>query len=125
MGETKAAELEETLQKWLPTSMSTWYDAYLQSLIFVVAAFEDPQVFTAAVEEDGSKGAFTPPGKLVSIYQKGPKEFEVWSGTLSDPAVKAVFKHLQFFVPLFIEAGSYIELNDPEWTLDRWHVFLL
>jgi histone acetyltransferase 1 len=93
--------------------------------MYRAAAFEDPQDFTKAVEEDGSKGAFTPPGKLFSTYKRGSKQFEVWSGSLSDPAVKAILKNLQFFVPLFIEAGSYIELDDPEWTLDRWQVFFL
>lgn len=34
-------------------------------------------------------------------------------------------KRIQLLVPLFIEGGTIIELNDPEWTLERWTVFFL
>jgi histone acetyltransferase 1 len=32
---------------------------------------------------------------------------------------------MQVLVSLFIEAGTPLETNDPEWTLDRWRVYFV
>ena len=34
-------------------------------------------------------------------------------------------KRIQILVPFFIEGGTFIELKDPEWSLERWTVFFL
>ncbi len=36
-----------------------------------------------------------------------------------------MLKRIQILVPLFIEGGTFIELEDPEWSLERWTVFFL
>ena len=42
---------------------------------------------------------------------------------LSDPAAKELFRNMQVFVLFFIEGGTLIELDDPDWTIDRWRIF--
>jgi len=32
---------------------------------------------------------------------------------------------MQIFVTFFIEGGTFLELDDPDWTVDRWTVFFL
>jgi len=32
---------------------------------------------------------------------------------------------MQILVPLFIEGGTLIELDDPDWTIERWTVFFV
>lgn len=32
---------------------------------------------------------------------------------------------MQVLVSLFIEAGTPLETDDPEWTLDRWRVYFV
>lgn len=32
---------------------------------------------------------------------------------------------MQAFVLFFIEGGSLIELDDPDWTIDRWRIFFV
>jgi histone acetyltransferase 1 len=34
-------------------------------------------------------------------------------------------KRIQILVPLFIEGGTLIELEDPQWSLERWTIFFL
>jgi histone acetyltransferase 1 len=40
-------------------------------------------------------------------------------------AVQQILKRIQILVPFFIEGGTFIELQDPEWSLERWTVFFL
>lgn len=40
-------------------------------------------------------------------------------------AVQQMVKRIQILVPFFIEGGSFIELRDPDWSLERWTVFFL
>ena len=58
--------------------------------------------------------------------------YEIWRGSLADPAIKQLNSRIQIFVPLLIEGGSYIGQNpetgedQSEMTdADRWTVFLL
>lgn len=59
-------------------------------------------------------------------------QYEVWKGSLEDPAVKQLNSRIQILVPLFIEGGSYIGqkegIESPELDLsdaDRWTCFFL
>ena len=59
-------------------------------------------------------------------------QYEVWSGSLTDPAIKQLNNRVQIMVPLFIEGGSYIgrkpDQVSPELDLsdaDRWTLFFL
>lgn len=73
---------------------------------------------------------WTPPGTLHTTFDAPDGQYEVWRGNLADPAVKQLNSRLQFFVPLFIEGGSYIG-HDPESDeidlsdADRWTLFFL
>jgi histone acetyltransferase 1 len=53
------------------------------------------------------------------------QQFEIWKGCLADPAVKQLAKRIQIFVPLFIEGGTLIDLEDNDEILGRWTFFFL
>jgi histone acetyltransferase 1 len=89
-----------------------------------VAAFEKSSTFDAAVA-DASYATWTPPGELWKTIQSGDHTYEVWKGSLADMAVQQMLKRIQILVPFFIEGGTFIELQDPEWSLERWTVFFL
>jgi histone acetyltransferase 1 len=36
-----------------------------------------------------------------------------------------MIKRIQILVPLFIEGGTLVELDEPDWALERWTVFFL
>lgn len=58
-------------------------------------------------------------------FEADGKKYEVWAGSLADKAVQTLVKRLQILVTFFIEGGSFIEMDDPEWSLDRWTIFFL
>ncbi|KAH6888547.1 acyl-CoA N-acyltransferase [Thelonectria olida] len=83
--------------------------------------------------EDSSKQIsenWTPPGTLHSTIEAPDATYEIWRGSLTDPAIKQLNARLQIFVPFFIEGGSYIG-QDPETgevdlsDADRWTFFFL
>ncbi len=75
--------------------------------------------------EEHRAGKWTPPGRRLASYRYRNRVFEIWHGQLSDPKVRALLNNMQIFATFFIEGGSYVNLQDPEWTLQRWSVFLL
>ncbi|TQV99463.1 hypothetical protein V2A60_004937 [Cordyceps javanica] len=75
---------------------------------------------------------WTPPGELHSSFEGSDGTYEIWKGTLADPAIKQLNKRIQLLIPLFIEGGSYIgqapdpDVSDAEMPdADRWTLFLL
>lgn len=88
------------------------------------AAFEKSGIFDAAIA-DSIYAQWAPPGKLWQSLEAGGQTYEVWKGSLADPAVRQLVKRIQIFVPLFIEGGTFIELDEPDWSLERWTVFFL
>ncbi|KAI1757430.1 histone acetyltransferase type B catalytic subunit [Xylaria castorea] len=73
---------------------------------------------------------WTPPGTLVKTAEKGGETYEIWRGSLADPAVKQIIRRSQIMALLFIEGGSYIGLDvddrdDPEYSLAKWSVFFV
>lgn len=68
---------------------------------------------------------FRPPGELLTKYGAEERTFEVWHASLKDQRMQELFRRMQIFTPLFIEGGTYVSLDDPDWTLDRWTVFML
>lgn len=66
---------------------------------------------------------WTPPGDLIHSYNVDRQRYGVWTTTLSDPKAKELFRNMQVFVLFFIEGGTLIELDDPDWTIDRWRIF--
>ncbi|KAK3357596.1 acyl-CoA N-acyltransferase [Lasiosphaeria hispida] len=103
-GDTEATDLKEVFSEYLPE-----------------VAFQKQKEFTAAVEH--TRTDWTPPGKLTSTFRKEDVTYEVWKGNLADPAVKQLVNRIQVFVPLYIEGGTYIDVDEPE--SDRWTIFFL
>lgn len=71
---------------------------------------------------------WTPPGSLLKTLEKNGEVYEIWYGTLADPAILQIIKRVQLMALFFIEGGSYIgedaDGNDePEHSLARWTVF--
>ncbi|CAI7652745.1 hypothetical protein N7533_012321 [Penicillium manginii] len=77
------------------------------------------------VQEDPSAKDFSPPGKLVYSYDVDERNYEIWAGSLADPAVQRILDRAQVLVSLFIEAGTPLDTDDPEWSLERWTVFFV
>lgn len=81
--------------------------------------------YEKAVQEDPSAKDFKPPGKQVLTYEVNGRQYEIWAGSLANPEVKRLLDRVQVLVSLFIEAGTPLETDDPEWTLERWTVFFV
>ncbi|KAI9890131.1 MAG: histone acetyltransferase 1 [Vezdaea aestivalis] len=110
VGETEAFDIIGELQKWIPSDAFDKAGSYADDVRNCVPSSVAP---------------WTPPGNLIKSYQIGDQQYEIWKGSFSDPKVLALVERMQFFVPLFIEAGTCISLADPKWTIDRWRVFLV
>ena len=108
VGDTVALNIIDTLKPWLPAS-----------------AFEKEEHFKALVQHEAAAKAFTPPGKLVHTYSRKGKTFEIWAGSLLDPAVRETIDRMQICVSFFIEAGTPINTTDADWTLDRWTMYFV
>ncbi|GAB1320677.1 histone acetyltransferase 1 [Madurella fahalii] len=104
VGDTEAADINGILHDFLPE-----------------VAFQKKSEFETAIKNVPED--WTPPGALVTTFSTLDSTFEVWKGSLMDPAVKQLVKRIQILVPLFIEGGSEISVDDAD--SDRWTVFFL
>ncbi|KAK4138318.1 histone acetyltransferase type B [Trichocladium antarcticum] len=104
VGDTEATDINGTLRDYLPE-----------------VAFQKKSDFETAITN--LREDWTPPGELATTLRTSDSTFEVWKGNLADPAVKQIVRRLQILVPLFIEGGSAIPMDEPE--DDRWTVFFL
>ncbi|KAK4169305.1 histone acetyl transferase [Cladorrhinum sp. PSN259] len=108
VGETEATDINGILTEYLPE-----------------VAFQKKDDFEAAVKN--VRDNWTPPGELLVSFNSHSKNttstYEVWKSSLADPAVKQLVKRIQILVPLYIEGGSAIPVDEPE--DDRWTVFFL
>jgi histone acetyltransferase 1 len=77
------------------------------------------------IQNDEEAKDFVPPGKLAHSYKTNGRNYEIWSGSLADPSVRRLLERAQILVSFFIEAGTPIATNDPEWTLERWSVYFV
>lgn len=89
-----------------------------------IAAFDKSSIFDININDDIYKD-WKPPGGLLRTLTAGDSTYEIWKGNLADKAVQQMVKRIQILIPLFIEGGTAINLNDPEWSLQRWTVFML
>ncbi|KIY73276.1 histone acetyltransferase type B [Cylindrobasidium torrendii FP15055 ss-10] len=87
---------EKTLKEFLPDDIITEEDA-----------------FNARVAEDAV--SFVPLGEKVHEWTRGEKSYEVYHATWKTPGFKEYHKRMQFFILLYIEAGSYISDDDDQW----------
>lgn len=107
-----------------------WYElnrslGLSQSLIDLIEAFANMAAFEQSIQNDEAAKDFRPPGKLMRTYQSRGKTFEIWAGTLSDPAVKKIIDRIQVLISFYIEGGVPLSTDDVKWTLDRWTVFFV
>ena len=87
--------------------------------------FETVGAFNAHIQNDTSAPSFNPPGQLLEKYTSRGRNFEIWSGELTDPTVQQLVERLQIMISLFIEGGTPLLLDDQEWTLARWRVYFV
>ncbi|KAI0431495.1 histone acetyltransferase type B catalytic subunit [Xylaria sp. FL1042] len=111
VGEVEAVDIREVMKEYLPG-----------------VAFQTRFEYEGAVRD--VRDDWTPPGTLVKTVEKNGETYEIWRGTLADPAVKQLIRRIQITVLFFIEGGSYIGLDadgsdDPEYSLARWTVFFV
>ena len=104
MGTTAALDLNKTFKDFLPpTAFETDFDTIVQN------GAED----------------WKPPGELVRSYTRSGETYEIWAGSLLDYRIRSLLDNIQIFVLFFIEGGQFINLDDVDWTLDRWRVYFV
>jgi len=84
-----------------------------------------PSEFETLISDQAYYKSWKPPGELWKTIESGGQTHEIWRASLADLAVQQMLKRIQILVPLFIEGGSLIDLDEPEWSLERWTVFFL
>ena len=77
---------------------------------------------TMITKSDSSGGKkFEPFGSKISEFEDDSnKTFEIYQSTTSDQGFKDYHEHLQFWIMFYIDAASYIDIDD-----DRWIFFSL
>ncbi|KAI0400961.1 histone acetyltransferase type B catalytic subunit [Xylaria palmicola] len=111
VGEVEALDVREVLKEFLPG-----------------VAFQTRSEYEKALKD--LPETWTPPGVLVKTAEKNGETYEIWRGTMADPAVRQLIRRTEITALLFIEGGSYIGLDsdgrdDSEDILARWSVFLV
>ena len=105
VGTTSALDLNSKLREFLPP-----------------IAFE--QGFESQLLNEVGAAGWTPPGKCVKKYTRGSESYEVWAGSLLEMPMRTLVDNIQILIVFFIEGGQFINLEDVDWTLDRWRVYL-
>jgi histone acetyltransferase 1 len=133
VGDTAATDLIKTLRDWISEckfpyllgvfgrmqgDFSFWSD-------LVQAAFITLGDYETAVQTSADTKDFVPPGQIVHPYSIKGRNYEIRAGSLADPKVRSLLERAQIFIPLFIEAGTPLVTDDPEWTLERWTVYFV
>jgi histone acetyltransferase 1 len=67
---------------------------------------------------------------LHTAFEVNNEQYEIWKGSLEDPAMQQLINRIEILVLLFIEGGSFISRPDSEGDsgpsdANRWTVFLL
>ncbi|KIX06037.1 uncharacterized protein Z518_04011 [Rhinocladiella mackenziei CBS 650.93] len=106
VGTTSALDLNKTFGNFLPP-----------------IAFQSG--FESEVQVDATAANWTPPGVCMKKYTKDGQNYEVWAGSLLDMPMRTLVDNIQILIVFFIEGGQFINLEDVDWTLDRWRVYLL
>ncbi|KAL6716901.1 histone acetyltransferase 1 [Lecanora helva] len=108
VGDTKPENIEETLREWTPE-----------------VTFEKVAAFNTHIQNDATAKHWKPPGELLNTYASKGRQFEIWSGLLTDPGIKKIIERIQIFISFFIEGGTPLQLDDQDWTLARWRVYFV
>lgn len=129
MEDASALDLLKTLKPWVPEGERCThllsFRGTSSNIVSVAEAFVTLPDYEKAVQEDANAKDFVPPGNLVHSYVTGQRSYEIWAGSLADPRVQQLLNRAQIFVSLFIEAGTPLATDDPEWTLERWTVYFM
>lgn len=99
-GEVRPTDIEEALKDFLPKS-----------------AFINNKSLSDECD-------FQPPGEKIHTYKRGGKTYETWCASLSDKKAKRLLENMQILIPMFIDGGRLLELEQ-SWTASRWKVFLV
>ncbi|KAM3416125.1 Histone acetyltransferase type B catalytic subunit [Cercospora zeina] len=67
---------------------------------------------------------FRPPGEKIHSYARNGKSYETYCASLADRAARGILENMQILVPMFIDGGSMLELEQ-DWTAARWKMFLV
>lgn len=105
IGSTSALDLNKTFGNYLPP-----------------IAFQHG--FEQAVQNDANAINWSPPGVCVKRYTRGGQNYEVWAGSLLDRRMRTLVDSIQILILFFIEGGQFVNLEEADWTLDRWRVYL-
>jgi histone acetyltransferase 1 len=95
-------------------------DGKLQDFLPEVAFEEDASSVT-----NGSRSKWSPPGELLHSYSSDGKKYQIWYAGLADPRAKEIISNMRVFIPFFIEGGTVDFLDEPDWAIERWKIFLL
>jgi histone acetyltransferase 1 len=105
LGDIKASDIRGALQDFIPES-----------------AFATESRAEALADLDAE--SFTPPGTRVHSYTHEGLKYEIWKASLSDAGAREIMENAQVLVPIFIEGGTILELDEP-WVAARWTLFIL
>ncbi|KAG5360633.1 Histone acetyltransferase type B catalytic subunit [Yarrowia sp. B02] len=93
-------------------------------------SFDDPvkklleflpeETYTDVGQFEQAQKETKPVGEEFGSFEVAGEKFRVLRSTLLDPETLKLHLRLQIFVPLFIEAGSYIDHED-----DRWEIYVV
>lgn len=119
---TKGKEVPLGLADKEPTEIKDSIEGFLPNVAFAKKAeFEE---YVQSTPDD-----WKPPGTLISTIEGKDETYEIWKGSLADPAVLQLVKRIQILVSLFIEGGTPIHTESTDEyeqdPLERWTVFFL
>jgi len=60
--------------------------------------------------------SFVPPGEKIHSYTHNDIEYEIYHGTINTPRLKEYHERMQTFVLWYIDAASFIEVDDEKWN---------
>ncbi|KAI1781431.1 histone acetyl transferase HAT1-like protein [Hypoxylon cercidicola] len=111
VGDVEALDIREKLKEFLPS-----------------VAFQSKHDYEQAAKD--LPKTWVPPGHLLRTFVKNGETYEIWHGTLNDPAVKQLLQRVQIVALFFIEGATYTgedsEGNvEPDYCLARWSVFFV
>ncbi len=124
VGDTEPTNVRILMEKVLPegTLRKFRINCCTAANIFCLVAFQRVSQFEDAISQVPQ--TWVPPGKRIREFEAADgTKYEVWRGSLADPAVIQMINRIQILVPLFIEGGSFIGTDTD--ILHRWTVFFL
>jgi len=122
VGETKADDVEAMLAPYLPSEYVELVSALCSSN---GCQGQTPEARSQRASHPLYTTPFKPPGIKVHEYDLKDGSFGIWKAKLTDPKAMEIFKNMQILTPMFIDGGTLVDLDDPQWTLERWTIFFL